>query len=47
MCDYVTYVDATSKLTNDDLRDGVHPKLEKYSIFTKALKDAGLVIEDK
>lgn len=47
LCDYVTYVDATSKLTAADLKDGVHPKLEKYSIFTNALKKAGIVIENK
>jgi len=47
MCDYVTYLDATSKLTADKLKDGVHPKLEQYSIFTRELSKSDIVIEKK
>lgn len=47
LCEYVTYVDATSKLTADKLRDGVHPTLDAYSLFTTALRKAGLIIENK
>ena len=44
--EWVTLIDTSSKLTNDMLRDNVHPKLEYYSVFVNALKDAGVVIED-
>ncbi|MBE7065730.1 MAG: hypothetical protein E7384_07975 [Ruminococcaceae bacterium] len=47
LCDYVTYLDATSKLTADKLKDGVHPKLEQYSIFTRELSKTDIVIEKK
>lgn len=44
--EWITLIDTSSKLTNDMLRDNVHPKLEYYSVFVNALKDAGVVIED-
>ncbi len=44
--EWITLIDTSSKLTNDMLRDKVHPKLEYYSVFVNALKDAGAVIED-
>ena len=44
--EWITLIDTSSKLTNDMLRDNVHPKLEYYSVFVNALKDAGAVIED-
>ena len=43
---WLTVIDTSSKLTNDMLKDNVHPKLEYYSVFVDALKDAGAVIED-
>lgn len=44
--EWITLIDTSSKLTNDMLPDNVHPKLEYYSVFVNALKDAGAVIED-
>ena len=44
--EWITLIDTSSKLANDMLRDNVHPKLEYYSVFVNALKDAGAVIED-
>ena len=44
--EWITLIDTSSKLTTDMLRDNVHPKLEYYSVFVNALKDAGVVIED-
>ncbi|MGN1093405.1 MAG: SGNH/GDSL hydrolase family protein [Candidatus Neoclostridium sp.] len=43
---WLTVIDTSSKLTNDMLKDNVHPKLEHYDVFVDALKDAGAVIED-
>ena len=43
---WFTLIDTSSKLTSEMLRDDVHPKLEYYSVFVNALKDAGVVIED-
>ncbi len=43
---YITYLDTASKLTTDMLRDGIHPKLECYSIFTEELKKTDIVIAD-
>lgn len=38
--DWITWLDTTSKLTTDKLKDGIHPKLENYSIFVEALEEA-------
>ena len=45
--DYITYIDTPSLITTDMLRDGVHPKLEYYSIFMDELQKAGCVILNK
>ena len=43
----ITYIDTPSRLTADKLRDdGCHPLLESYSIFTDALAQTDIVIED-
>ena len=44
---WITYIDTPSELTADKLRDdGCHPLLESYSIFTEALAQTDIVIED-
>ncbi len=45
--DYITYIDTPSLITTDMLKDGIHPKLEYYSIFMEQLEKAGCVIENK
>lgn len=44
--DYMTYIDTPSKLTNDMLLDNIHPKPECYNVFTEALAETDIVIED-
>lgn len=44
---YITYIDTPSLITTDMLRDGVHPKLEYYSIFMEELQKAGCAINNK
>ena len=44
--DWIEYLDTPSVLTPDKLRDGDHPKLEWYSIFTGFLNAAGAEIEE-
>ena len=44
---WIKYVDTTSKFTPDMLKDGVHPKLEYYSIFVDELKKAGCEISER
>ena len=44
--DFITYIDTPPQLTNDMLRDGVHPKPECYSVFVEALAKTDIVIED-
>lgn len=44
--DFITYIDTPSLLTKDMLRDGVHPKIECYSVFVDALAGTDIVIED-
>lgn len=44
--DWITYIDTPTRLATDMLRDGVHPKLEYYSVFTDALAETDIVIED-
>ncbi len=43
---WLTYIDTSSKLTNDMLKDNVHPKLENYSVFVNALKSTDIEIAD-
>lgn len=45
--DYVTYIKTEDKFTQSMLKDNFHPKLENYSVFVNALKDAGCVIADQ
>lgn len=46
--DYITYIDTSNLIRKDMLKsDNLHPKLETYEVFVKALKDAGCVIADK
>ncbi len=42
--DWIVYLDTPPQLTADKLRDGVHPKLEWYSVFIGALNAAGISI---
>ena len=44
--DFITYIDTPPQLTNDMLKDGVHPKPECYSVFVEALAKTDIVIED-
>ena len=44
--DFITYIDTPSELTNDMLKDQIHPKVENYTVFTKALAKTDIVIED-
>ena len=44
--EWITLIDTSSLLTNDMLRDGVHPKNEYYYIFTDALAKTDIVISD-
>ncbi len=41
--DWLTCVDTSSKLTNDMLRDGIHPKLQYYSVFMDELNKTDIV----
>ena len=46
--EYIIYIDTPSIITEEMLRgDGVHPKLETYSIFMRELEKAGCIIEEK
>lgn len=38
--DWITWLDTSSELTVDKLKDGIHPKLENYNVFTEALEEA-------
>ena len=38
--EWITWLDTPSELTVDKLRDGIHPMLEYYSVFTEALEEA-------
>ena len=45
--DWIAYMDTPSQLTSDKLKDdGCHPLLTSYSIFTDALAETDIVIED-
>lgn len=44
---WITFLDTEKSLTADMLKDGVHPKLEHYSVFTKALENSDIVMERK
>lgn len=43
---WLTYVDTSSKFTNEMLKDNIHPKPEYYSVFVNALNDTDIEIMD-
>lgn len=43
---WITIIDSSSKLTKDMLKDNTHPKLECYYVFTDALAQTDIVIND-
>ena len=46
--DWITFLDTESKITTSMLRaDGVHPKLETYSVYVDVLMAAGIEIKTK
>lgn len=44
--DYITYINTPDKLTTEMLRDGIHPKVERYSVFVDALSKTDIKILD-
>ncbi len=44
---YITYMDTPALITTDMLKDGTHPKLENYGVFTGALSKTDVVIANK
>ena len=44
--DYITYIDTPSLITNDMLKDEVHPKPENYKVFVEELAKTDIVIGD-
>lgn len=44
---FMTFLDTEEAITSSMLLDGVHPKLEHYSVFTGALADSKIEIETK
>ena len=44
---WITFLDTEKALTEGMLRDGIHPKLEHYGVFTGALAESGIGIEAK
>ena len=42
--DYITYIDTPSQLTNNMLRDNIHPKVEYYTVFVNALNATDIEI---
>lgn len=44
--DYITYIDTPSQLTNDMLKDTIHPKVEYYTVFVDALAKTDIEIGD-
>ena len=44
--DYITYVNTPDKLTTSMLKDGTHPKVEYYSVFTSELANTDIEILD-
>lgn len=44
--DFITYIDTPSLITEDMLKDTVHPKPENYKIFVEELAKTGIVIGD-
>lgn len=44
---FITFLDTEEQLTSDMLKDGTHPALQYYSVFTDALKNSDIAIENK
>lgn len=44
--DFITYIDTPSLISNDMLKDRIHPKVENYSVFVEELSKTDIVIED-
>ena len=44
---WITFLDTEEVVTTGMLRDGIHPKLEHYSVFTGALAEAKIEMETK
>ena len=44
--EWITFLDIEERLTEDMLRDGLHPKLDAYSLFLDALFEAGIQLEN-
>ena len=44
---WIEFLDTENSFSANDLRDGIHPTLEAYSVFTEALQRAGIEISDK
>lgn len=44
--DYITYIDTPSQLTNQMLKDNIHPKVEYYTVFVNALDATDIEIGD-
>ena len=46
--EYIIYIDTPSMITPEMLRgDGLHPRLETYSVFMSELEKVGCIIEEK
>ena len=45
--DWITFLDTEQALTKDMLKDGIHPQLQYYSVFTDALKDSDIDMQAK
>ena len=45
--DWVTFLDCNDTVTPEDIRDNIHLYPASYQIFVDALKEAGMVVEDK
>lgn len=44
---WIEFLDTENSFSANDLRDGIHPTLAAYSVFTQALQRAGIQISDK
>lgn len=44
---WITFLDTEALITTDMLKDGIHPYLEHYSVFTSALQNSDIVMEKK
>ena len=44
---YITFLDTEQALTSDMLKDGIHPQLQYYSVFTDALQASDIEMQAK